>query len=222
MTDKGACCAYLFLDESGNLDFSDRGTRHFVLTSVGMVRPFRLYDALDAYKYDCLEYGLENEHFHCAEDNRYVRGRVFDIIGGHLDAVSVDSLIVEKRKTNPALTGDRRFYPEMLGYLLKHVLSRQSNTEAEEVIVITDTIPLQKRRQAIEKAVKHTLARMLPPRHKYRILHHDSRSHYGLQIADYCCWAISRKWRTGERTWYDRIKPAVCSEVEILHGKMEC
>lgn len=47
-------CAYLFLDESGNLDFSDRGTRYFVLTSVSMVRPFRMYDALDAYKYDCL------------------------------------------------------------------------------------------------------------------------------------------------------------------------
>ena len=28
--------------------------------------------------------------------------------------------------------------------------------------------------------------------------------------------------RTVERTWYDRIKPAVCSEVEMLHGEMEC
>ena len=63
MTDKGVRIAYLFLDESGNLDFSDRGTRYFVLTSVSMVRPFRIYDALDAYKCDCLEYGLENEHF---------------------------------------------------------------------------------------------------------------------------------------------------------------
>ena len=215
-------CVYIFLDESGNLDFGDRGTRYFVLTSVSMARPFRMYGALDAYKYDCLEYGLENEHFHCAEDNRHVRGKVFDIIGGHLDTASVDSLIVEKRKTNPALTGDGRFYPEMLGYLLKQVLSRQSNTETEEVIVITDTIPLQKRRRAIEKAVKLTLARVLPQRLKYRVLHHDSRSHYGLQIADYCCWAISRKWRTGERTWYDRIKSAVCSEVEILRGEMEC
>ena len=209
-------CAYLFLDESGNLDFSNRGTRYFVLTSVSMERPFRAYSALDAYKYDCLEYGLENEHFHCAEDNKHVRGRVFDIIGGHLDAVSVDSLIVEKRKTNPALTGDGRFYPEILGYLLKHVLSRQSNTEAEEVIVITDTIPLQKRRRAIQKAVKLTLARVLPQRHKYRILHHDSRSHYGLQIADYCCWAVFRKYEKGEMAYFDQIRPAVCSEFDIF------
>ena len=211
-------CVYLFLDESGNLDFSNRGTRYFVLTSVSMARPFRAYGALDAYKYDCLEYGLENEHFHCAEDNRHVRGKVFDIIGGHLDAVSVDSLIVEKRKTTPALTGDGRFYPEMLGYLLKHVLSRQSNTEAEEVIVITDTIPLQKRRRAIEKAVKLTLARVLPQRLKYRVLHHDSRSHYGLQIADYCCWAVFRKYERGEMAYFDQIRPAVCSEFDIFRS----
>ena len=123
-------CVYVFLDESGNLDFSAHGTRYFVLTSVSMERPFRAYGALDAYKYDCLECGLESEHFHCAEDNRHVRGKVFDIIGEHLDTTSIDSLIVEKRKTNLTITIDRRFYPEMLGYLLKYVFSKRSNAAA--------------------------------------------------------------------------------------------
>ncbi len=209
-------CAYIFLDEAGNLDFSERGTCYFVLTSVGMERPFQMHNPLDAYKYDCLEYGLENEHFHCADDNKHVRGKVFNIIASHIGAMNIDSLIVEKRKAGPALTADMRFYPEMPGYLLKHVLSRKSNAEVEEVIVITDTLPLRKKRQAIEKAVKLTVAKMLPQGRKHRVLHHDSRSHYGLQIADYCCWAVFRKHERGETIHYDRIRRAVRSEFDIF------
>ncbi|OHC69590.1 MAG: hypothetical protein A3H93_02840 [Rhodocyclales bacterium RIFCSPLOWO2_02_FULL_63_24] len=48
------------------------------------------------------------------------------------------------------------------------------------------------------------------------ILHHASRSHYGLQIADYCNWAVFRKWQKGEVEFYDLIKPALKSEFDIF------
>jgi hypothetical protein len=108
-----------------------------------------------------------------------------------------------------------RFYPEMLGHLLKVVLPRELDADTSEVIIITDAIPVNRKRRAVEKAVRTTLARMLPPGMNYRVLHHQSRSHYGLQVADYCCWAVFRKWQRGESAWYDRIKPAVCNEFEI-------
>ncbi len=213
---------YVFLDESGNLDFSTKGTRYFVLTSVIMKRPFQMNDALDSYKYDCIEYGLEQERFHCAEDNPHVRGRVFEVISNRLDGVDIDSMVVEKRKTGPALTAEIRFYPEMLGRLLKHVFTRSSFAAADEVIIITDTIPVKKRRQAIEKAIKLTLADMLPEGSRHRILHHDSRSHYGLQVADYCCWAIFRKREKGNNSYFDHIKPAVRSEFDIFRLGTRC
>ncbi len=106
----------------------------------------------------------------------------------------------------------------MLSHLLKFVLRSQLNMEAEEIIVITDNIPLRKKRKAIEKAVKLALARLLPPSRRYRIMHHDSRSHYGLQIADYCCWAIFRRHERGETIHYDRIKSAVQSEFDIFRN----
>ena len=173
-------------------------------------------EAIEAYKYDCLEYGLTQEYFHCSDDNVHVRAKVFDIICDHLGNMRVDSLIVEKRKIGPALQSDHRFYPEMLGYLLKSVLSRPSHMEANEVIIITDTVPLRRRRQAIEKAVKGALARMIPSGPRYRILHHDSRSHHGLQIADYCSWAIFRKYERGDLAAFERLRPAMQSEVEFF------
>lgn len=209
-------CAYLFLDEAGNFDFSAQGTRYFVLTSVSTQRPFPAHGALDDYKHDCLEFGLNTEYFHCADDNARVRGRVFDVIAGNLNGMCIDSLVVEKPKTGPALRDDRRFYPEMLGHLLKFVVPRELARGGDEVIVITDTVPVQKKRQAIEKAIQQALAKMLPAGIKYRILHHASRSHYGLQVADYCCWAVFRKWQRGETEHYDRLKPAPRSEFDIF------
>lgn len=82
-----------------------------------------------------------------------------------------------------------------------------------EVIVITDTIPVNRKRQAVGKQL---------PELNYCILHHQSRSHYGLQVADYYCWAIFQKWQKGESTWYDRIKPAVRGEFDASRVGMEC
>ena len=79
-------------------------------------------------------------------------------------------------------------------------------------MVITDTIPVNRRRRAVEKAVQTTLGGMLPPRARYRILHHQSRSHYGLQVADYCCWAVFRKWERGDSASLDRIGSALRNE----------
>ncbi len=207
---------YVFLDESGNLDFSDRGTRYFVLASVSMKRPFQVNDALDGYKYDCIEYGLEHEGFHCANDNAHVRSKVFDIIGDRLEGVEINSLVVEKSRTASDTRAEARFYPEMLGTLLRTVLETAFHATAEEIVVITDNLPLNRRRRAIEKAVKVTLERMLPNSPGHRILHHDSRSHYGLQVADYCCWAIFRKHERGDRSYYDHFRSAVHSEWEMI------
>lgn len=155
-------CAYLFLDEGGNFDFSPIGTRYFVMSSVAMRRPFPAHGPLDDLKHDCLEYGLDTEYFHCADDNTHVRRKVFELIAGHLGSLRIDSLIVEKAKTGPALRVDEAFYPKMLGYLLRYVVEREMVDGVEELIVITDTIPVQKKRKAIEKAIKTVLATMLP------------------------------------------------------------
>lgn len=209
-------CAYIFLDEAGNFDFSANGTRYFVLTSVGMSRPFSAFTAMDSYKYDCIEAGADAEYFHCYNDRKTVRSAVFDLIASHLDGIRIDFLVIEKTEIALSMQADTHFYPAMLGRLLNRIVPIELNTgNAEEVIVITDTIPVNRRRRAVEKAVRTTLSGMLP-HGKYRVLHHQSRSHYGLQIADYCCWAAFRRWQRGESAWYDRIKPAVRNEFRIV------
>lgn len=212
---------YVFLDEGGNFDFSNNGSKSFSLTSVSLTRPFGLHTILDTYKYDLIEHRIQPrinlECFHCADDNRHVRMRVFDLLREHLPDNSVDIVIVEKSKTGPALREPVKFYPKMLGYLLRFAIEK-AGPDIGEVVVITDSIPLAKKRKAIEKATKSTLHDMLRQDVPFRVMHHASKAHYGLQIADYVNWAVLRKWERGETALYNRISEKIRSEFDIFRS----
>lgn len=209
-------CLYVYLDEAGNFDFSEKGTRYFMLGSVALERPFGFHTPLAELRFDLLEQGLDIERFHASDDKQSTRNLVFGVIRECLGAMRIDATIAEKRKTGPALRADDQFYPKMLGYHLRYLLQHIQVADYERVVVVTDALPIQRKRQLIEKAVKQTLADMLPSDVPYQVLHHDSRSAFALQVADYCTWAIYRKWDRADERSYNVIAPAVHSEFDIF------
>ena len=88
-------CSYIFLDEAGNFDFSDSGTRYFTLASVSARRPFEWASRFDEFKHDCIERGIGIEYFHCYNDSRRVRGSVFGLIAASSANLNVDCLVVD-------------------------------------------------------------------------------------------------------------------------------
>jgi hypothetical protein len=208
----------MFLDEAGDFNFTVSGTKFFMITAITKARPFFLDDPITSLKYDLIEVGLDIEYFHASEDRQAVRDQVFTIIANNLKDFRIDSLIVEKRKTGHALQVLERFYPKMISYLVRYVLEPKNLRDYTEVIVITDTIPVTRKREAIEKAVKQILSKMLPTGTRYRILHHASKSCVSLQVADYCSWAIFRKWERGDLRSYDLIRNGIRSEFDIFRS----
>lgn len=213
---------YIFLDEAGNFDFSTTGTKYFLLGSITKERPFYAGHELNELKYDLVEKGIGIEYFHAANDQQATRDEVFKIICNNLEGVLYDSVIVEKRKTGNSLQAIERFYPKMLGYLLRYVLGQHQLSAYKEIIVFTDRIPVQRKKKAVEKAIKETLAKMLPETARYRIYHHDSKSNFDLQVADYFNWATYRKWNIGDFRSYNRIKSTVRSEFDIFRTGIHC
>ena len=207
---------YIFLDEGGNFDFSIGGTKYFTITALSKERPFEAYIPLCELKYDLIELGTVIESFHAAEDRQAVRNSVFDIIHQHLSGTRLDSLIVEKRKTGPDLQKEELFYPGMIGHLLPYVIKGYDLSLFDKIIVFTDTIPVNRKRKAIEKAIKIILARKLPINVTYEIFHHASKSNYDLQIVDYCNWAIYRKWERQDDRSYQVIRNVLKSEFDIF------
>ncbi len=207
---------YIFLDEGGNFDFSPKGTQYFTITSLTATRPFAWDAALMSLKYDELERGSGAEYFHASEDKQIVRNRVFATIATHMDAIRLDSIIVPKRKIVPELRPPEKFYPRMLGYLLRYVIQREPLDASTEVLAMTDVVPMKARQKAIAKGVEEALTALLPAGVRYRVLHHDSKSCISLQVADYCNWAIYRKWDRGDERSYNVIRSAIRSEFEIF------
>ncbi|KAB2878973.1 DUF3800 domain-containing protein [bacterium] len=217
-TPGGKKALYIFLDEAGNFDFSNKGTAFFTFTSFSLVRPFDAITELVDLKYDIWESGgLDLECFHASEDRQMVRDRVFDILRIHLPKCRIDCQIVEKRKTNPTLQIDHaRFYHKILNILLRYVLKCQK-TMPDRVIVVSDRIPVEKKRKEIEKATKLTLAEWSrESRVPYILMFHSSKSDLNLQIADYLNWAIFRKWEKKDLRSYDLIKKFISSEYETF------
>lgn len=206
---------YVFLDEGGNFDFSTNGTTYLVFSALSSTRPFELCWDLNQLKFDLAESDCYLEYFHASDDRQHVRDQVFECIKNELHGIRVDSLIAEKAKTHPPLRPIKRFYPKMLGYLLRYVLDNAARN-IEKVIVYTDAIPVKKKRQAVEKATKIQLADFLGEDQEYVVLHHASKSNPYLQVVDYINWAIYRKWDRNDKRSYNIIAEAVRSEFEIF------
>jgi Protein of unknown function (DUF3800) len=208
---------YVFIDEAGDFNFKPNGSKYFLLTSVTTRRPFDAFKDLHCLRYDFLELGIEvDEYFHATEDKQRVRDSVFAIIRNHLEGVCIDALIVEKSKVGPALREVVRFYPEMLGYLLRYVLRSSARDPNTEVLIFLAALHTGQQKRAVQKAVKQTLARMLPSGAKHRIIYHGAKANFDIQIADYCTWAIYKKWTHEEFRPFEVIKRAVRTEFDIF------
>ena len=163
-----------------------------------------------------MENGLSLEYFHCVNDRRIIRDQVFAVLAADSETTNVHSLIVDKPAVSPALRAEERFLPQMLGVLLSFALSREVDRDTEQVIVIIDTPPLKRLRHAIEKIAKEILTIALPAPKRHGFWTHQSRSHYGLQVADYYGWAIFKKYENQDTRAYAQIASAVSSELRIF------
>lgn len=211
---------YLFLDESGNYDFSTGGTRYLTFTCVSTNEPHICVIDLYNLKHQLIktshveEVG-ELEHFHASEDKQLVRNEVFNLLEP-CSHFSIDTVIVEKSKVNPVIRDIDNLYLKIYEILMKHVLRRYSATDYSDLIIIIDAIETKKKRKAAVKSLKTSLASHIQPRKRCTILHHQSKSHFYLQIADYCCWAVYVKWEKGETRPHERIKGKIRSEFDVF------
>jgi hypothetical protein len=207
---------YIFIDESGNMDFSSSGTKYFTITSLAKIRPFAVYIPLTNLKYDLWEKGFEFEYFHASEDSQITRNEVFNVISSNLSQFQIDSVIVEKKKTHPTLQNHGKFYQKVFEFLLDYTLKRLKGSYSQ-IIIVTDEIPIKKHKKEIQKAIKSYISYWS---HKekipYKIYHYSSKSDLNLQIVDYINWAIFRKWEREDNSKYELIKNTIVSEFDVF------
>jgi hypothetical protein len=203
---------FVYIDESGDFNFSPKGSNFYTLTAVFTHHPEECANEIITLRHQILageilshlndEY-LESKlchHFHASEDRQQVRDRFFDIIQ-NMKCFKVHSIVVRKNRTNPSLREPTRFYPKMMGYLLHYILKSYSYSM---LCVFVDGIPTNKTQKSFIRAVKKEI-KSKNPNKPYKIYHPDSASNNFLQISDYVNWAIHRKWERGDLRSYNLI-----------------
>jgi hypothetical protein len=221
---------YIFVDEAGDMDFSQKGSRYYMFNFLVKKRPFHLHEYISNYRYALLERNLnpdnekrlDIESFHANEDNKFVKQRMFDIISTFDESqIKVYTYILEKPKVLPDKRAQKdTFYINNLNFAIEQLLTLlgiHSN-----FVIMTDRLPVKqnKRRQtaALKKGIKEYIKR-----HKlairYDIFHHCSASSANLQLVDYIGWAIFRKYEHGDDTYFEKIKKYITKIDEMTKGR---
>jgi len=208
---------YIFVDEAGDMDFSVKGSKHYMFNFLIKRRPFNLHEYISNYRYSLLERNLDPlngqrlniESFHACEDNKYIREEIFNIISTFdTNSVKSYSYILEKPKVDPLKTKEKdKFYIDNLNLAIHQLLDKLKIDK--NFIIITDRLPVQKNKNKQIGALKKGIKEYIKYNNlniRYDIFHHCSASSVNLQIVDYISWAIFRKYERNQDVYYKKIE----------------
>jgi hypothetical protein len=155
-------------------------------------------------------------YFHASEDKQSIRDEVFSFIRG-LD-LRIYATIMEKSKAMPQVrVTNERFYKYGWYYLFKFV-APQVERGTTEMMVTAASIGTRRRQAVFTAGVNDVMQQTckLPPG-SWITAFHQSSTDPCLQIADYCIWALQRKYESGGRDLrsYDLIKTKIAYEYDL-------
>lgn len=185
---------YVFLDESGNLDFSRTGTDHYVLAAVTSTNPLVSSQELQRLKYTQLEDGIDTEYFHASEDKQLTRDKVIKQIQTMANTIKVHYVYAKKSKSYPALQNSAAFYAKLGTTLCKFIVGYKTNG-FEKVVIVFDKALTKKDQKAFLGDLKPELKKIGKP---YEIYFHRTLSDFNGQIADYFAWSKYISLERGE------------------------
>ncbi len=208
---------YVFIDESGNYDFSCKGTDFMVFAALSSLNPVagvieaeQLRHRINAEPEEFNCKGIER--FHATEDKQAVRNAFFEILADHFDFVA-DVVFCNKEDVPASEQSERGLMTMMLPSLVKLITCNPAYKDAAKFIIYTDRLPVRRKRKALEGALKKELRSELGHEIDFLIYHVDSKCQFYLQAADYVCWAVFRKLESNDQRSYKRI----CKKIRSIN-----
>jgi Protein of unknown function (DUF3800) len=204
---------FVFADEAGCMEFSRKQnvSRYFIATTVSMAS-CHVGDALIKLRRELAwsKHAL-GDYFHATEDKQAVRNEVYKLLCSH--DFTIQATIFEKSKAQPQVRVSRtRFYQHAWYYHFKFVAAKTVGGAAE-LMVVTANFGTHKEKMTFSSAVEDVLRQTLP-KVQYTANFCPASVDPCLTVADYCAWAIQRKWERGDTKSYDLIKDRITHEYD--------
>lgn len=208
---------FLFADEAGDFSFKKKeASKYFIICTVVLSSGIIGAELLNLRRKLAWSNDGVMDFFHASNDKQYIRDQVFELISKH-DDIMIQATIMEKSKAqSQTRSTDAQFYKYGWFYHMKYSKERYVQRCSELMLTIA-TIGTNKKKNAFEDALKEVLKQRLEA--EYKNVFWRSYSDPCLQIADYCTWAIQRKWERGDSRSYDLIKDKITYEFDLWkHG----
>lgn len=209
---------HIAIDEAGNFTFSPKGSRFYVFGVAWTFDPEPLAAEITRLRFSLLKQGVDLQAFHASTDAQKNRDAFVQLITKTATKWRFAGLVVEKAKVNPSIRRPEAFYPQFLCSLLSFVFRGSITANASSLAIFTDTLPLERNRESVKKAIK-TFCRREAKGKPFELFHHCDESNCWLQVADYCTWAFQKKWESKDvRTYNQLLSRLHVSELDALRA----
>jgi hypothetical protein len=211
---------YVFADESGNFDFrhAQNVSRYFIVCTIAMTDCDAGSELL-ALRRRLAWGGLKvADYFHATTDTQEIRDQVFQSLEKH--EFEIQATIMEKSKSMPSIRETHAAFYQHGWFRHFQFGMREPIQRCTELHVTAASVGTKKGQAVFTEAVRDVLRRTVGKR-AYRSSFWRSSSDPCLQIADYCTWAIQRKWERGDARSYDLIKDRITYECDLFENETE-
>lgn len=210
---------FLAADEAGCFTFERKQnvSRYFILCTV-TTDDCSIGDALQVLRRELVWKKKElGDYFHATVDKQDVRDAVYNTLLQH--PFRVQATIMEKSKAQPQVRSSKaRLYQYSWYYHFKHAIGRHVRAD-DRLLVSAASIGNRKEKLAFSGALDDVMRQTLP-KDSWAIDFRAAAAEPCIQVADYCAWAIQRKWETGKDQAYRLIAPRITYEYELwAHGQ---
>ena len=208
------------------MNFSPQASSHVVVAALNVIQsPESVMGAYwqlrhDLYIHPPIDTGIQgvyrNKRFHAANDPQVVRNRVFEIICENLESLAVHVLVLEKSRVHEHLRTDSWLYEKLYYFTTKSILTRSTwATGAQGVRQLIDHTEDNRLRKDSVRGIRKAEAEV-EAKSRSEIYHTTSFAHPFLQLADYFCWAVYRKYENDDDRSYRLIEKAIENEWRLF------
>jgi hypothetical protein len=142
---------YVFLDESGDMVYTEKGSDHFVLSAVYTDSPCHSAAPRQDLKYELLRAGSLDLEFHATDNSKGTRKRVCEVIRT-LPDIKVHTLWIDKRYTAPTLQDPVALF-SLFGKAMGRWIATVVTNDHDQVVMVFDSVLTAKQQDAFKAAV---------------------------------------------------------------------
>jgi len=205
---------FIFTDEAGCFTFNREPnvSRFFIVCTVVMDDCEVASELLELRRKLAWEGADLNDYFHATSDKQSVRDRVYEAMMGHV--FSIQATIMEKSKANFAIRRSKpSFYKTGFYFHFKNGVAPLI-AEASETLMTAACLGSRRERSAFQDAISDVM-RQTHNHGEWKADFLPCQADPCLQVADYCAWAIQRKWERDDLRSYDIIKDRITYEYDL-------